>query len=354
MNFKFWRYVLLALAFAVGLSNLARAQVSGRISGTVVDPSGNVIDRAAITLTNERTGEVTTTTTNESGTFVFPNVPPSGYTVQVKTQGYSTLEKTGLILSANQILALGNLQLAVGNVTETVTVTAATHVELDTSGQNALVTDKQLGGLMSRGRDIVSLTTVLPGVSQNAGAGGSLGGNWGTQTANMQGLRSNWNNFQLDGQPGNDIDVLSFFTISVSMDAVQEMSVRSNSYLAEDGRLPGVSVNIVSKSGTKEFHGSAYWFKRHESFNANNFFNNRLGLARPLTRFNTLGETLGGPVYIPRVFNKNKDKLFFFVSREDWRIKIPAPLYQSTLPTDLERKGDFSQSLDQDGRLIVV
>jgi carboxypeptidase family protein len=354
MKFKFWRYVLLALAFVVGLSDLARAQVSGRISGTVVDPSGNAIVNAAIILTNERTGEVATTTNNESGAFVFPNVPPSSYTVQVKSQGYSTLEKTGLILSANQTLALGNLQLAVGNVTETVTVTAATHVELDTSGQNALVTDKQLGGLMSRGRDIVSLTTVLPGVSQNAGAGGSLGGNWGTQTANMQGLRGNWNNFQLDGQPGNDIDVLSFFTISVSMDAVQEMSVRSNSYLAEDGRLPGVSVNIVSKSGTKEFHGSAYWFKRHESFNANNFFNNRLGLARPLTRFNTLGETLGGPVYIPRVFNKNKDKLFFFVSREDWRIKIPAPLYQSTLPTDLERKGDFSQSLDQDGRLIVV
>ncbi len=354
MNFKFWRYVLLALAFAVGLGNPARAQVSGRISGTVVDPSGNVIVKAAITLTNERTGEVATTTNNESGAFVFLNVQPSSYTVQVKSQGYSTLERTGLILSANQILALGNLQLAVGNVTETVTVTSATNVELDTSGQNALVTDKQLGGLMSRGRDIVSLTTVLPGVSQNAGAGGSLGGNWGTQTANMQGLRGNWNNFQLDGQPGNDIDVLSFFTISVSMDAVQEMSVRSNSYLAEDGRLPGVSVNIVSKSGTKEFHGSAYWFKRHESFNANNFFNNRLGLTRPLTRFNTLGATVGGPVYIPRVFNKNKDKLFFFVSREDWRIRLPAPLYQSTLPTDLERKGDFSQSFDQDGRLIVV
>jgi hypothetical protein len=267
----------------------------------VVDPSGNVINKASVTLTNVRTGEVETVTANESGAFVFPTVPPSNYTVQVKSQGYSTLERTGLILSANQILALGNLQLAVGNVTETVTVTAGTAVELDTSGQNALVTDKQLGGLMSRGRDIVSLTTVLPGVSQNAGAGGSLGGNWGTETANMQGLRKNWNNFQLDGQPGNDIDAMSFFTISVSMDAVQEVSVKSNSYLAEDGRLPGVSVNIVSKSGTKEFHGSAYWFKRHESFNANNFFNNRLGLTRPLTRFNTLGGTLGGPVYIPGI-----------------------------------------------------
>jgi Carboxypeptidase regulatory-like domain len=351
MNIGRWRSVLLVVALSLtGLTFVGgpvRAQVSGRITGTVMDPSGSVIHKAAITLTNDRTGEVLAGETNESGGFVFPTVPPSSYTVRVKAQGYSVLEKTGLILSANQVLALGNLQLAVGNVSETVTVTAGALVELDTSGQNALVTDKQLGGLMSRGRDIVSLTTVLPGVSQNAGAGGSLGGNWGTETANMQGLRKNWNNFQLDGQPGNDIDAMSFFTISVSMDAVQEVSVKSNSYLAEDGRLPGVSVNIVSKGGTKEFHGSGYWFKRHESFNANNFFNNRLGLARPLTRFNTLGGTLGGPVYIPNRFNRNKDKLFFFVSREDWRIKLPGPIYQSTLPTELERRGDFSQSFDQ-------
>ena len=355
MNISLRRYMLMALAFSALVIGSVQAQVSGRITGTVVDPSGSVIAKASITLTNERTGEVTTAVTNEAGAFVFPTAPPSGYKIQVKAQGYSTLEKTGLVLSANQSLALGNLQLAVGSVTDTVTISAVgATVELDTSGQNALLTDKQLGGLMSRGRDIVSLTTVLPGVSQNAGAGGSLGGNWGTETANMQGLRKQWNNFQLDGQPGNDIDALAFFTISVSMDAVQEVSVRSNSYLAEDGRLPGVSVNIISKGGTKEFHGSAYWFKRHESFNANNFFNNRLGLTRPLTRFNTLGGTVGGPVYIPGLFNKNKDKLFFFVSREDWRIKLPAPLYQSTLPTDLERKGDFSQSFDQNGALIPV
>ncbi len=354
MNYPIWRCVLIALAFIALIGGPAPAQVSGRITGTVIDPSGNVVAKASITLTNERTGELTTVAANETGGFVFPTIPPSSYTVRVKAQGYSTLEQTSLILSANQSLSLGNLQLAVGNVTDTVTVSAGAGVALDTSGQNALVTDKQLGGLMSRGRDIVSLTTVLPGVSQNAGAGGSLGGNWGTDTANMQGLRKQWNNFQLDGQPGNDIDALSFFTMSVSMDAVQEVSVRSNSYLAEDGRLPGVSVNIVSKGGTKEFHGSAYWFKRHESFNANNFFNNRLGLSRPLTRFNTLGGTIGGPVYIPKVFNQNKDKLFFFVSREDWRIKLPAPIYQSTLPTDLERRGDFSQSFDQDGKLIVV
>ena len=354
MYFRIWRYALVVLASAALICGPAQAQVSGRITGTVNDPSGNVVVKASITLVNERTGEVTIADSNDAGIFVFPGVPPSSYTIRVKAQGYSILEKTNLVLSANQSLALGNLQLAVGNVSDTVTITAAgATVELDTSGQNALLTDNQLSGLMSRGRDIVSLMTVLPGVSQNASSD-ALGGNWGTGTPNMQGLRSHWNTFQLDGQPGNDIDVLNFFTTSVSMDAVQEVSVKSNSYLAEDGRLPGVNVNIISKSGTKEFHGNAYYFKRHEQFNANNFFNNRLGIAKPLTRYNTFGGTFGGPIYIPGKFNKKKDKLFFFMSREDWRIKLPAPILQSTVPTELERKGDFSQSFDQNGQLIPV
>ncbi len=163
MNTSRWLFAIVALALLTLVAGIAMAQVSGRITGTVADPTGNVVNNAAITLTNVRTGEVLTVTTNESGAFVFPTVPPSSYTVLVKSQGYRTLERTGLILSANQTLALGYLQLDVGNVTETVTVTAGAAVELDTSGQNALVTDKQLGGLMSRGRDITA-AFAAPGV----------------------------------------------------------------------------------------------------------------------------------------------------------------------------------------------
>lgn len=339
---------------AVVICSPAQAQVSGRITGTIVDPSGGIVAGASITLVNERTGDVRTTESNDAGIFVFPNVPPSSYSVRLQAKGFTTLEKTNLVLSANQSLALGNLQLAVGELADTVTVAATgATVELDTSGQNQLITANQLGGLMSKGRDIVSLITVLPGVSQNASSD-SVGGNWGTGTPNMQGLRSHWNTFQLDGQPGNDIDVLNFFTMSVSMDAVEEVSVKSNSYLAEEGRLPGANVNIVSKSGTQGFHGSGYYYKRHEAFNANNFFNNRLGIPKPRTRYDTFGATVGGPVYIPGKFNTNKDKLFFFLSREDWRIKLPGPILQATLPTELERRGDFSQSVDQNGQLIRV
>lgn len=345
---------LLSLAAVLLLPAGLSAQVSGRISGSVLDPSGNVIVGAKVMAENERTREVQTAQTSETGAFVFPGMQPSSYTIRVQADGFSVYEKKNIILNANQILTVGNIALAIGSTTETVTVMAqGAMVQAETSGNTALITDKQLGGLMSRGRDIVSLMTILPGVSQTISSD-SLGGNWGTETPNMQGARSHWNTFSLDGQPGNDIDVLNFFTISVSMDAIEEVSVKSMSYLAEDGRLPGASVNIVSKSGTREFHGSAYWFKRHEQFNANDFFNNRLGIPRPLTRYNTLGVTFGGPVYIPGKFNSNREKLFFFVSRENWGIKLPTPRYEATVPTALERAGNFSQSFDQNGVLIPV
>ena len=330
------------------------AQVSGRLSGNVIDQSGNVIIGARATLISAGTGESSQARSNDLGTFLFPNVLPGTYTLRVEMDGFTVHERTGLVVSANQSLTLGNIMLNVGAVTEKVSVVArGATVQTDNSGQASLLSSNQLSGLMQRGRDVVALMTVLPGVSQNSSSD-ALGGNWGTETPNMGGMRSHWNVFALDGQPGADIDALSFFTISVSMDAIDEVSVKQSSFLAENGRTPGAQVNIISKSGTKEFHGAAYYFKRHEQFNANNFFNNRLGIDKPLTRYNTFGGALGGPVYIPKTFNTSKDKLFFFVSREDWRIKLPGPLLNTTLPTALERQGNFSQSFDQNGALIPV
>jgi len=204
----------------------AWSQISGRVTGNVTDPSGNVIVGADVNLQNEGTSEAQTAQTNESGFFSFPNVTPAAYTVRVQSAGFSVYERRNIILSANQLLSLGNIQLAVGTVTETITVeaTGAT-VETERSGNSSVLTSNQLSGLMSRGRDVVSLMTVLPGASQNVDSD-ALGGNWGSATPNMNGLRSHYNSFKLDGQVGSDIDVLNFFTISVSMDAIQEVSVR--------------------------------------------------------------------------------------------------------------------------------
>ncbi len=348
--------VCAVLLLAIGLiASLPLAgQVSGRVGGNVVDPTGNAIVGAEATLINQGTGETAATKSNEIGAFLFPNVLPGTYTLRVRMDGFSVHERSNLVVSANQSLTLGNVTLAIGTVSEKIEVVAqGATVQTDNSGQASVLSSNQLSGLMQRGRDVVALLTVLPGVTQNASSD-ALGGNWGTETPNMQGMRSHWNAFALDGQPGADIDALSFFTISVSMDAIDEVSVKSASFLAENGRTPGAQVNIISKSGTKEFHGSAYYFKRHEMFDANNFFNNRLGVSKPLSRYNTIGGVLGGPIFIPGKFNSSKDKLFFFVSREDWRITLPGPLLNTTLPTDLERAGNFSRSFDQNNTLIPV
>ena len=336
----------LALVCVLVASSAAWAQVSGRLSGSVTDPTGQVIVAAEIAVTNTGTAEQRVVQSNEAGNFVVAALPPGTYSINVQSEGFQTYEQTGIIISANQALALGSIQLAIGAVTETVTVAAeGAAVETDNAGVNALLTSNQMDGLMQRGRDIVALLTVLPGVAQVANSD-ALGGNWGSRTPNFSGARNGWNNFMLDGMPGNDIDDTTTFHVSVSMDAIQEVSVKSTAYQAEYGRVPGAQVNIISKSGTNEFHGAGYWFKRNEALNANSFDNNRFGSDRPPYRFDTIGGVLGGPI--------KKDKLFFFVSHETWRIQKPSQRHRATVPTAMERRGDFSQSLDQDGSLIQV
>ena len=336
---------LVALIALLGAS-AAWAQVSGRLTGTVADPTGQVIVAAEVTVTNAGTAERRVVQSNEAGNFVLAALAPGTYSLSVQSEGFQSYEQTGIIISADQALALGTIQLSIGAVTETVTVAAeGAAVETDTAGVNALLTSNQMDGLMQRGRDIVALLTVLPGVAQVANSD-ALGGNWGSRTPNFSGAKNGWNNFMLDGMPGNDIDDTTTFHVSVSMDAIQEVSVKSTAYQAEYGRVPGAQVNIISKSGTNELHGSGYWFKRNEVLNANSFDNNRFGSPKPPYRFDTFGGVLGGPI--------KKDKMFFFVSREDWRIQKPSRRHRATVPTAMERRGDFSSSVEQNGTLIPV
>ena len=337
---------LLVLLCAVLSASAVFGQVSGRLSGTVTDPTGQVIVAAEVTVTNDGTSEQRIVQSNEAGNFVIAALPPATYSISVQSAGFQSYEQTGIILSADQALALGSIQLSIGAVTETVTVQAeGAAVETDSAGVNALLTSNQMDGLMQRGRDIVALLTVLPGVAQVANSD-ALGGNWGSRTPNFSGAKNGWNNFMLDGMPGNDIDDTTTFHVSVSMDAIQEVAVKSTAYQAEYGRVPGAQVNIISKSGTNEFHGAGYWFKRNEVLNANSFDNNRFGSAKPPYRFDTFGGVLGGPI--------QKDKMFFFVSREDWRIQKPSRRHRATVPTAMERQGDFSNSVEQNGTLIPI
>jgi hypothetical protein len=333
-----------------------------------VDKSGSVVPGVSVTLVNEGTGASRTTESNDTGGFAFNSVPVGTYTVQLEKPGFKRFERTKLELTSTQRLALGDLELVVGEVSQTVTVAAQGEVvSTESSERYGLLNEHQLDLLIARGRDPINLVKVMPGVAQvtfvpwgeadtrSLQTGDqSNGGQFGTFTPNIQGVRSYFNNFSLDGQPGGDTDIEGLFNEVASIDSVGEMKAVLTNYNAEYGRNPGPVVNMVTKSGTKDFHGNIGWFKRHENLNANEFFNNRDGLPKPIYRHSIFGFNVGGPVFIPNKFNRNKDKIFFFFSDENWRITQPTGLQRVTVPTQLERQGDFSQSLDQDGRLIPV
>ncbi len=340
------------LAFVAG----APAQtVTGSLTGVVVDHTGAVIVGAKVVVSDEKTGATRSAITGNTGGFVLVALPPGGYTVRIEAPGFRPYERRGLILTANERLALGTIELTVGQITETVTVEAqGPSLATESADNTALLSQSQLRDLMIRGRDIVNLLRILPGVSQVTGGADSLGGRYGSFVPNISGTRDQWNNILLDGQAANDVDILRAFSAATSVDAMAEVKVVLNAYLPEYGPNPGGTISVVTKSGTREFHGSAYWYKRHESLNANDFFLNRTGQPRPLYRLTNFGFTLGGPVYVPGRFNTSRDKLFFFFSHEDWRTRVPQSLLRFTLPTEAERRGDFSQTLDQNNRLVVI
>ncbi|HUQ92681.1 MAG TPA: hypothetical protein VM120_13460 [Bryobacteraceae bacterium] len=153
----------------------------------------------------------------------------------------------------------------------------------------------------------------------------------------------------VDGLQTNDIDAPQFFS-SPNMDSLGEVQIQLSNYQAQYGGMGGAIINLITKSGTNEYHGTGYWYKRYEMFNANNYFNNATGVPLPRYRYNTLGASIGGPIPIPRM----RDRLFFFYSIEDWKVKAPQALIQRTMPTAAERNGDFSQTLDLNGALIPV
>ena len=348
------RFLVRALLL-LSLSSFGSAQTtSGSITGSVVDASGNVIPAAVVKLLSERTGEERSATSNETGDFTFPALQPGAYTVSVEVTGFRLYRKTGNILSAAERLSVGNLALSVGTVTESITVAAqAVTVQTSSTEHSALIGTRQLEQISIRGRDVVSMLRILPGVSQTVDTE-FLGGSFGTQSPNIQGTRSNWNSLQVDGVTGNDLGSPGTFSSPINMDAIGEVKVLMNNYQAEYGRNGASSINIVTKSGSREYHGTAYWFKRHESWNANNFFNNRNGVPLPIYRYTTLGATLGGPVELDRIWKSTKDKVFFFYSFEKSDVKNPQAVRQVTVPNQLERVGDFSQTVDVGNARIPI
>jgi hypothetical protein len=339
----------------------AQMTVTGSISGTVVDPTGKTVPAAKITLTSEKTKEIRQALSNDTGSISLVALPPDTYSIKVEHSGFKAFQRTGIVVTANERIALGDVSLQVGAVTETITVAAqAAHVETDSGEESAEVTTDMIGNLTARGRDVVSLLRTIPGVSY-ASDPDSAGASYGSNTSSIRGTNANLNILAVDGVVSNDMGTPSVFSSVTTMDAIGEVKIVLNSYRAEYAGNGGPVVMVVSKSGGTEFHGNGYWYVRNEDFNANDFINNRSvsavfpnGVPRPEYRYNTLGFSLGGPVYIPGHFNRDKSKLFFFYNFEQLEDRIPGSLTQYMMPTALERQGNFSQTVDTNGKLIPV
>jgi hypothetical protein len=341
----------LAAAMCAGLSvgTLFAQTSSGTITGRVLDPSGLAVPGAAVTLIRTDTREVRTLVTLSSGDIAFASLQPGPYILQVEIPGFKTLQKANLSLSSSERLSVGNLVLELGPQNETVVVRAeVTPVQTASSERSALVDYNQVAQLPTRGRDVFGLMPTLPGVVYDGR------GNDGISQENspeaVSGVRGIYSGANVDGISGNVRSGSSLDT-TVAMDAVAEVKVLLNNYQAEYGKGAAGIINIVTKGGTQEFHGSGYYYVRHEKLNANDFFENAAGNPRSPYRYNTVGGTFGGPVHVSN-FNKGKDKLFFFLQGEYRPSTDPQATRYYTVPTLAERNGDFSHSVgDAKGNL---
>ena len=360
--FSFLRCKLTALMivivlFAFGLAAHAQT-ITGSISGAVMDSSGGMIPGATVTLTSEKTGQSRGSTTNTEGRFNFAALQPGNYALKVERQGFQTLEQRGVILSANENLALGDLKLQPGQVSETVSVTSeGAIVERESSDLTARLTADQINLISTKGRDVTSLLRLLPGTSNNDDIEGA-GDGFGTDLPNISGQRGRSTVPMIDGLFAGEPSGSNKLSMTINQDAVAEVKVLRNNYGAEYGNNGGAIINIVSKGGGKDYAGTAYYFLRNESLNGSPFFNNKAGLPRPLYRHLYPGGNFGGPLPLPRFGEGGKfwlkDRAFFFFAYEKPHQITPNDPRFVTVPTALERNGDFSQSINSNGAQVFI
>lgn len=335
------RYALGIFLGLIMIASVSFGQGVAALSGRVTDSSGAVIPSANVTATQIGTGANTVVKTNDNGSFVFPSLPPAGYSLSVVATGFKGYIQKGIVLQANQSETI-NAVLQPGEVSQTVTVAAdAMQVDTTTGTLSQVIDRTQVNDLPLNGRNAAQLTTLVAGVVlgpvDNADQG--LTKTFpAAVTVSVNGSRSANTNFMFDG--GNNIDEYTNVNQPFPFpDALQEFSVQTSNYNAEFGQNAGGVVNIVSKSGTNAFHGALFEYVRNGMFNARNYFSSTVD---PLKR-NQFGGTFGGPVIIPHLFN-NKHT-FFFVGYQKTIIRDQQGGVNSFVPTQANLAGDFSALL---------
>ena len=328
-----------ALAVAICLLTcvpVAAQTTSASVSGSVKDAQGAVVPGTTVTLMSATQGTALTTVTDEQGNFFFAYVRPDTYTLKVALEGFQTVERTGLVVNANDRIAVETVALVVGAVSETVTVSGGTPDMQLRSGERAFTLEAAaIQNIAVNGRSFFGLAGLTPGVVPTVDTPG--------QVSNFvaNGQRANSNNMTVDGVANIDTGDNGGNMAQTNLDAVAEFKVLSSSYQAEFGRAAGAQVQVVTKSGGRDFSGSAYWYGRRSDWNANTWINNRSGTKPAESSRDDRGYSVGGPIFIPNTFNTQRNKLFFFFNQEFQRRNDPVGEQRVTVPTELERRGDF-------------
>lgn len=348
--------VFSVVAACATLAALSIAQTfTGSISGLVTDQTGAVLGDVAITITEIDQNINYKTQSNETGFYLVGQLQPGNYRIAAEKAGFRKYVVDSLPVSTQQKATM-NIGMELGTVAENVQVTAqAQLVESSTSTLGAVVENKRIVDLPLNGRNIYQLAALVPGVFYTRQLPTQVADTFTANRFIVNGGQESTSDILLDGVPAtvaHNISTIPAVSAIPSVEGLQEFKIQTNAYSAEYGRSGGGLVTLVTKSGTNQLHGSAFELLRNSFFDANNFFANRAG--RPLASFkrNQFGASLGGPVYIPKVYH-GRDRTFFFFDYEGQRI-LSAALASMTLPSDAQRRGDFSQTLNAAGQPVTI
>ena len=318
------------LAFA---ASAFAQKTSGTITGTVTDASGAVVADANVTVTFIQTGASRTGQSNSEGSFSFPELNPGVYNVRVTKQGFKKVEAKNIELHVSDITDVP-IKLIVGAIVETVEVEAtAIQVETQTGEVGDVVNGQQVRELPLNGRNFVALTTLMPGAATAESFDPKNKGLLSSVDISFSGAAANGNQWLVDGANNNDVGSQHTILIYPSIDAIEEFKILRNSYGPEFGGAGGSQINIVTRGGGNDFHGTAYYFGRNDALNAKNYLLSPTD-RKQLLRRNDYGYNIGGPI--------KKDKIFFFWS-EEWNKEKRARVRANQVPTALMRAGDFSE-----------
>jgi hypothetical protein len=325
----------------------------GAIGGMVTDPTGAPIPKAQLTLTNVATSAAQTAATNEAGMYQFVNVAPGSYRLEVEATGFQRFTRGPITVQVQQTYRI-DVEMTLGASTQTVQVSAETPmIQSETSSLGQVISGNVVSEMPLNGRNVLNLVTLVPSVVPQGGALGTPVGQNSTAWGNYQigGALAGQSVIYLDGAPLNN-SFISQVTLLPTQDSIQEFKVQTNNLGPEWGRFGGGVMNFITKSGANKISGGAYEYLRNKVLNANTFFNNRAGIPVGAFTQNQYGAYAGGPVHMPGVYD-GRNKTFWFASWEGFRLRQGTTAV-TTVPTEAERRGDFSSLRDAGGNLIPI